>query len=92
MEHARGQLGQDRRDTCCQIWMFGLASKFRGCQQSVGAFANMAGVKDVSTPLLGYNEERWDLGSEEWKAMERCTHDHAELADADVDEAWRTVS
>jgi len=73
----------------CQIWMFSLASRLQSCQHSARAFAHRAGVQDVTTPLLGYKEDRWDLDSVQWQTMERCIHEQAASAGVDADTEWR---
>ena len=69
--------------------MYGLASRLQRCQSLARDFAAAAGMRDSNSPLLGYDEERWQPTSEEWRAMEGCLHVQAQRAGTECDKAWR---
>ena len=73
----------------CQVWMYGIGSRLVACQERAQSFSTTAGMRDPNTPLLGYNEERWDPYGEPWQALENCVHAQAALAGATADQAWR---
>jgi len=83
-----GEIGIDELRVI-QVWMYGLASRLRECESRAVDFAAAAGMRDSNAPLLGYDEERWEPSSEQWRSMEACVHAEAARAGADCDSAWR---
>ena len=73
----------------CQVWVYGLASRLRACQQLAHEFAVSSGMTDPNTPLQGYDEERWDPRAPPWRDMESCVHVAAAKAGTETDIAWR---
>jgi hypothetical protein len=83
-----GEMGIDELRTC-QVWMYGLASRLRACQDDARKFAELAGMDDPNSPLQGYDESRWDPRAPAWQQMEACVHNQASRAGTDADTAWR---
>ena len=73
----------------CQVYVYGLASRLAACAPEAAAFAESANMRDVNSPLLGYDEARWDPTADLWRRMEMCVHRGAAAASTDLDRAWR---
>jgi hypothetical protein len=85
---APGAMGIDELRVS-QVWLYGLASRLSSCRRLACDFAQTAGMRDPSAPLVGYDEERWDPGAESWQGMERCVQAHAARAGVEWDTIWR---
>ena len=88
MAKTAGEMNVDELRVC-QIYVYGLATRLRACGQAASAFASEAGMRDPNSPLVGYNEERWDPTADVWKRMEMCVHTAADAAGSTTDAAWR---
>jgi hypothetical protein len=73
----------------CQVYIYGLASRLRGCAPLTAAFADAAGMTDRNAPLRNYDGARWDPTTPKWAELEACAHVHAAAAGTEVDVAWR---